>query len=71
MNAAWTKADAWFRRDVGDGTHLTVSRTRDGLWSRRRGAPAGGILAKSSWVFTTAVAAMHEADALVIGLVAA
>lgn len=33
----WTKADAWYRRDLPDGSYLTVSRAVDNGYGRRRG----------------------------------
>lgn len=59
---AWTHADAWYRRDVGNGSWLTVSRTPGGSWSWRlsRYTAAGPV--KLSLVFASAEQAMADAD---------
>lgn len=67
----WTKGDAWFRREVGDGSFLTVSRHAGGQWSYRWIDPKGGQLAGSHGFRTvTAAEAMARVDGLVAAVLA-
>ena len=61
MNRYWTRGDAWYRRDVGDGlASLTVSRTAGGTWTWRMGTSVT-VLAKGS-AHSCAQDAMSAAD---------
>jgi hypothetical protein len=72
MNSNWIKADSWYRRDVGDGTSLTVSRDRNGTWSWRRTTETGAVMAGQSSLSSApgAVAAADQALVEMYGKVA-
>lgn len=59
ISTPWIKADAWFRRDVGEAA-LTVSRTAGGTWAWRLGA--GGVVLASGDGFGGSRSAMNAAD---------
>lgn len=63
--SGWTKADAWYRRDVGTDSWLTVSRTRSGAWSWRFSRYSAESPVASSQAFDTAGEARTDADASV------
>jgi hypothetical protein len=61
MKGNWVKADAWHRREIGDGTYLAVSLHAKGRWQWRRHIRAtGAVMASGSGV--TAPSAMINAD---------
>jgi hypothetical protein len=62
MTGRWIKADAWHRREIGDGTYLAVSLHGRGLWQWRRHVRDTGTLVASGHG-VTARAAMARADA--------
>lgn len=63
MNPNWTKADAWFRRDVDEHSYLTVSRTGDTWGWRWHARTNGTLLGKSDLKgHPSHLGAMIEAD---------